>query len=360
MDTRAPVASAALPADAPYRHAPALDAFVAGPGNLLAYRAMRHLAESDGRELETLLLVGPAGSGKTHLLRALHGTLLAARRPAAPLYVPADRFHRQFVFAVQRHLLDPFRRKYRTADLLLVDDVQTLSTKPRTQEEFLHTFDALLHAGRRIVMASDRPPYEIEGLGRALQNRIRSAVALRLDPPDAATRLAFLQSRTRAAGLDIPEEDLAALAGAASTFGDLVRCLEALRMGRGDVNAARRALGGTAGVVTPESIARQVGATLGVPVDELRGIRRTRGLVEGRRLCFHLGRRLTPLTLAALGRVFGGRDHATVLQAARHVEIRRKSDAAYDRRVAQIEETLRREGETPGVTGGAPAMRDGS
>jgi len=363
MDTRATAATAAGPAgggavaafDAPEEVAgpsPTFATWIAGPCNELALRAARRIAEGNGRELGALLFAGPPGCGKTHLLRALHAALLAAR-PAAPvLYVPADRFHRQFVCALQRRLLDPFRRKYRTAGVLLLDDLQRLATRPRTQDELLHTLDVLLQPGRRVVMASDRPPREIAGLGARLQDRLQTALVLRLERPDAATRTLFLRGRVRALGLAVPDAAVAWLAAQEETsFGDLERGLSALAGGRGTAGARRLldvARRGGAAAVTIDAIAQRVAATRGVGAADLRGARRTRALVEARRLCFHLGRALTPLTLEALGRAFGGRDHATVLQAVREVASRRAADPAFDRLAASLEEALRREGEAPG------------
>jgi chromosomal replication initiator protein len=367
MDTRAPAVAAAPPPVRDARPAPPpapeplplLDAAVTGPCNALAFQAARRFAEGVGG-FETLLLTGPAGCGKTHLLRALYGAFLAGRRLASVLYVPADRFHQQYVCAVQRRLLDPFRRKYRTADVLLFDDVHRLATQPRTQEEFLHTFDALHHHGRRIALTAERPPQELEGLSRPLQVRLQSAIGFRLERPDEAARLAFLRARARAEGRAVPEAALAWLAAQpATSFGDLVRGLEAMQAGHGDPSGARDLLEelrrGGAAAVTVESIVRRVAGTLGVNPEGLRESRRTRTLVEGRRLCFYLGRRHTPLTLGALGRALGGRDHATVLQAIRQVEARRKADGAFDRLVAQLEEGLREERAAGGGVPDAPA-----
>jgi chromosomal replication initiator protein len=360
MDARAPVAGAAgLPAGAAAFDAPADEgspqtfaAFVAGSCNALALRAARRIAEGNGRELGAILFAGPPGCGKTHLLRALHAALLATRPPAPVLYVPADRFHRQFVCALQGRLLEPFRRKYRTAGVLLLDDLQRLATLPRTQDELLHTLDALLQPGHRVVVASDRPPRAIEGLHPRLQDRLQGALVLRLERPDATTRTLFLRGRVRAAGLAVPDAAVAWLAAQEETsFADLERGLTALAEGRGTAGAGRLlevARRGGASAVTVDAIARRAAAAAGVAAEDLRGSRRTRALVEARRLCFHLGRALTPLTLEALGRAFGGRDHATVLQSVRDVAARRAADPAFDRQVASLEEALRREGEPPG------------
>ncbi len=331
--------------------APTFDTFLPAPCNQLALRALRGVAEGAGRDPDVLLLVAPPGCGKTHLLRALHGALLGVRAPAPVLYLPSERFHRQFVCAVQRRLLEPFRSKYRTAGVLLLDDAQRLATQPRTQAEFLHTYDAILQRGGRIVMASDRPAGELEGLASPLHDRLRAAVAIRMERPDAEARLAFLRARARAAGFSVPDPSLTWLAAQTeASYGDLERGLEALQAGGGDSAGAGRLMEeirrGGAAAVTVDAIARRVGESFGVRPEDLRDGRRTRTLVEARRLCFHLGRRLTPLTLEALGRAFGGRDHATVLQAIRRVEARRAADAALDRQAAAIEDALRSGGET--------------
>jgi chromosomal replication initiator protein len=339
MDTRVPVATLVPSPDRTAAFVTSLDAplpsfefTVVGLCNQLAYRAVRRFADDPGTEFEALLLTGPAGCGKTHFLQALYVHLLAARRCPAVLFVPADRFHRHFVHAIRRRLLEPFRRKYRTADVLLLDDIQCLATKPRTQGEFLHTLDTLLQDHRRVIVTSDRPLPAIEGLSPPLRDRLLAAVAIRMDRPDPAIRRAFLEDRVRAWGLSWPEsalDEIASRSGAG--FHDLTRCLAAFRDGAGDGRErARRALDAlrrTAGeAASADEIARLVASAVGVRPEDLRERRRTRALVRARRLCFYLGRRHTPLTLEALGRAFGGHDHATVHLAVRRLEADMKGD----------------------------------
>jgi chromosomal replication initiator protein len=329
MDARSPAVSPRDPpddgadVDGP---APSFDATLVGPFNQMACRAVRRFADGARDGFEALLLVGPSGCGKTHLLLALYADLLAVRRLPSVLFVPAERFHRQFLFALRRRLLAPFRDKYRTADVLLLDGLQGLATKPHTQGELLHTWDALLQSRRRAVVAADRPLSEIDGLSSPLRSRLDAAIAIRLAPPDLASRRAFLKARAAAWGFRCPEAALEEMAARIETgFRDLARCLEAFRDGGGDprerlrraLEAPRRAAGGYA---TADEIARLVASAVGVRPEALRDRSRTRALVRGRQLCFYLGRRHTALTLDALGDAFGARDHATVHLAIRRLE----------------------------------------
>jgi chromosomal replication initiator protein len=346
-------AAAARPAPPPPVRAAAasdraggFDTLIAGPSNRLAVQAARRFAETGGAGFRTLLLAGPPGSGRTRLLLAVHHACLTARRGAGVLYLPVERFHRQFVFAVQRGLLEPFRRKYRAAAVLLVDDVHLLGAKPRTQEEFLHTYDTLLDHGAALAMTADRPADAIEGLSRALRDRLRAALEVRIEAPDPAVRMAWLRARAAEAGFACPDDALARVAEQVRTgFHDLARCLELMRADGGDarsraeraVEAVRRAWGES---VTVEEIARRVADHYGLKLADLHGGRRTRGLVEGRGLCFYLARRHTPMTLAALGAALGGRDHATVHLAIRGVERRMKEDRDFERLVGKLEASL--------------------
>lgn len=320
--------------------------FILGTCNQLAGRAALRFAETGGREYPALFLAGPAGCGKTHLLRAIHHALLTQRRSPSILLLPAPRFQQQFVYALQRGLIEPFRRKYRTAEILLLDDVHLLATKPRTQEELLHTFDTLLDHGCRFVLTSDRPAHAIDGLNRPLQARLQSALEIRVDPPDPATRLAWLRSRAAAAGFDCPDTMLAYIADRVEThFHDLARCLEILRSCEGDLRArAHRAVDSVrqawGDAVTVQEIAQRVGEHFGLKIADLHGDRKTRTLVDGRRLCFYLGRKHTPLTLDALGKAFGGRDHATVHLSVRSVEERIRKDRGFERLVRKLEQAL--------------------
>lgn len=354
-----PPAHATPPAPSGAARGETFDTFVVGACNQIACRAARRFAQAGDRELQTLLFAAPAGCGKTHLLRAVHHLLLSARQTSAVLLLSTARFHQQFVYALRHGLLEPFRRKYRTADVLLFDDVHLLASKPRTQQEFLHTLDALLQAGRRVALTSDRAAREIDGLSRPLQARLRAAVEVRLERPDPATRLAYLRSRAMAVGFDCPDEALAALADQVSTqFHDLARCLESVRARGGDpregareaVDALRREWGRE---VTPVEIAQRVGVQLGIKAAELYGDRRTQPLVLGRQICFYLGRRHTPLTLGALGHAFGKRDHATVHVAVRRLEDRMRRDQTIDRLVRKLDESL-------GHTAGADPEEEGA
>jgi chromosomal replication initiator protein len=332
--------------------------FVIGPGNRLAHAAALAVAELPGEAYNPLFLHGPPGLGKSHLLGAI-AEYLQRNHPERTVHLTtAERFTAEFVAALRQQGPDAFKRHYRELDALLIDDVQFLEGKPRTEEEFVHTFNALHSAGKQIVLSSDRPPEALEKLAERLRDRFRWGLCVSLEPPDLRTRVALLW---RMAARSVPEiADPVVLREIASRAPGNVRLLEGT-MTRVVAFASmlsepisgslvERALGGG----TPEAVSRRPGAevdveaiqeavaaVLDVPRSELLSARRTPRVAQARQLAMYLCRDLTPLSLAQIARAFD-RDHSTVLHAVRAVSARIEPGSETAEAIHSVKQSLGR------------------
>ncbi len=330
VDPRAP---ASLPVDPAHT----FDSFVIGPGNRLAHAAALAVAELPGEAYNPLFLHGPPGLGKSHLLGAIAG-YLRRNHPQLQIHLTsAERFTTEFVTALRNEGPERFKQRYRELDALLIDDVQVLEGKPRTEEEFVHTFNALFGAGKQIVLSSDRPPGALAQLAERLRDRFQWGLTVELEPPDLRTRTALLWRMAARSAPDLPEPRV--LQEIAGQVPGNVRLLEGA-MTRVVALASvlsepittplvRRALQPGATQLpapAPEgpsviTIQEAVSSVLGVPRTELLSSRRTPRVARARQLAMYLTRELTPLSLAQIAREFD-RDHSTVLHAIRSVSRR--------------------------------------
>lgn len=323
--------------------------FVIGPGNRFAHAAALAVAEAPGEAYNPLFLHGPPGLGKTHLLGAIAGYLREHHPELTVHLTTAERFTSEFVTALRTEGPERFKQRYRGLDALLIDDVQVLEGKPRTEEEFVHTFNALFAAGKQIVLSSDRPPGALSRLEERLRDRFDWGLTVPMDPPDLRTRVALLWRFADAAVDQLP--DPAVLREIASRAPGNVRRLEgaltrvlAVSSVFGEpfaTAAVSRALptpeadqptptgGVDPGVVPLSAIQAAVSSVLGVPREELLSARRTPRVARARQLAMYLARDLTTLSLAQIAREFD-RNHATVLHAIRTVQGRNEpgSDTA--------------------------------
>jgi chromosomal replication initiator protein len=316
------------------------DRFVIGPGSRLAHAAALAVAELPGEAYNPLFLHGPPGLGKTHLLGAIAGYYRDHHPELTVHYTTAERFTSEFVTALRTEGPERFKERYRGLDALLIDDVQILEGKPRTEEEFVHTFNALFAAGKQIVLSSDRPPSAHERLEQRLRDRFEWGLTVEMEPPDLRTRVALLWRFASDAVDGLPEPDV--LRTIATRVPGNVRRLEGaltrvLAMSSvfdepltgGALSRALPALGeeggeSAAGAVTAPSVAaiqEAVSSVLGVPRAALLSSQRTPRVARARQLAMYLARELTPLSLAQIAREFD-RDHSTVLHALRVVEQR--------------------------------------
>jgi chromosomal replication initiator protein len=319
------------------------DQFIIGDGNRLAHAAALAVAEAPGQAYNPLFLYAPPGLGKTHLLHAI-GNYITTFDPATTVrYTTVEAFTNRFMSALNHRATESFKHLYRDADVLLIDDVQFLAAKAKTEEEFFHTFNSLYDSGRQLVLTADRLPRQLNGLEERLQARFESGLVAQLGPPNRATRIAILRKR---AALDrIPLPDPTVLELIADRVDDNIRSLEGALIqviayhslsGRPlDPELARDVLDdlhpGTrddpAAVITIDKIQELVAAHFSLTREDLISNRRTATLTWPRQLAIQLSRELTASSLALIGAAFGGRNHTTILHACNRVGERTTSSA---------------------------------
>jgi chromosomal replication initiator protein len=331
--------------------------FVIGEGNRLAHAAALAVAEQPGQAYNPLFLYGPPGVGKSHLLHSIAAYVRAHGGGLTVRCTTADAFTGEFVGALHSGDVDRFKAIYRSADVLLIDDVQFLEAKARTEEEFFHTFNALHTAGAQLVLSSDRLPRDMAALEERLRERFESGLVADIAAPDHDTRVTILRKRAAHEGLDhVTEEALEAIA---SRVVDNVRALEgalvrvvAFHSLRGDWEPITAELAdhvldrlcldrGSQRRHTIREIQDRTCEAFGLTVEELVSPTRTVRVAWPRQLAMYLARELTDASLPAIGRQFGGRDHATVLHAVRRATERIRADAAAYDTAERLTESLR-------------------
>jgi chromosomal replication initiator protein len=329
------------------------DRFVVGPNNQLSAAACRAVAEAPARMYNPLFVYGGVGLGKTHLMHAI-GHAIAARDASKRIaYVSSERFTNDLIASIQEGRMADFRRRYREIDLLLIDDVHFLGEKERTQEEFFHTFNALHDAQRQIVMTSDRPPKEIPGLEERLVSRFEWGLVTDIKPPDLETRVAILRKKAAVDSIALDDEVLEFIArncrsNVRELEGAIIKLLAYASLTRRDVTTdlAREALGGVlkelevSRAVTPHVIRERVAQEWGVSVDGLVSKKRTKELTVPRQVAMFLIREMLDVPLIEIGRLFGGRDHSTVIHSINKIEEDLRSDLTFETRVNGIRSSL--------------------
>jgi chromosomal replication initiator protein len=324
--------------------------FVIGDGNRLAHAAALAVAESPGQAYNPLFLHGPPGLGKTHLLGAI-GNYLHVHSPDQVVhYTTAESFTNEFVAAVHGTGIDAFKRRYRHADVLLIDDVQFLEGKARTSDELFHTFNTLHESGAQLVFTADRLPSELSELAERLRQRFEWGLTAPVGAPDLSMRLIFLANLVRERGDEVAPEALRAIASRAISNlrmleGALTRviALSSLTSSAITPEAVDRALHGPTAAVSDqrprvdvERIQNAVADQLGVSREALLSPNRTAPVARARQIAMYLSRQLTDLSLPAIARAFKRRDHTTVLHAVRRVESRRTEDPHLNRVLEQL------------------------
>jgi len=327
--------------------------FVVGPCNRLAHAASVAVSESPGRAYNPLFVHGDVGLGKTHLLQAICQAVLARDKQSRVVYLSCETFTNDFLEAVELGLLHSFRYRYRHVDLLVIDDIQFLADRERSQEEFFHTFNTLYQSQGQIVLSADCPPEEIPSLQNRLVSRFNWGLVARIDAPSYETRMAIIRKKARIRDIALPEEVVEFIASTIDTNtreleGALVKVV-GLSQAYGEpisLEIAQEALAHkrpqVARRITIQQILEQVSKQFGLRAADIQGKRRTRNIALPRQVCMYLARELTGHSLEEIGGYFGGRDHSTVLHACKTVAALREQDTQLRQTIDMLAEQLRR------------------
>ncbi|HSN07324.1 MAG TPA: chromosomal replication initiator protein DnaA [Candidatus Angelobacter sp.] len=307
------------------------DTFVIGSSNRFAHAAAVAVAEQPAKAYNPLFVYGESGLGKTHLLHAIGHYTRTLYAGARVRYVSSEEFTNEFINSIRDDKAAAFQRRYRDVDVLLVDDIQFLSGKVQTQEEFFHTFNTLHNANKQIVVTSDLPPKQLQDFEDRMRSRFEWGLITDVQPPDLETRIAILRKKSAQERLSAPPEVLEFIASKISTNireleGALIRVTAFASLNRQPVDlplaevVLKDLITDQAGPeITSSIIMMQTAAYFGVTVDDLCGSSRSRVLVTARQIAMYLCRELTDLSLPKIGQAFGGRDHTTVMHADRKI-----------------------------------------
>ncbi|MDI3256702.1 MAG: chromosomal replication initiator protein DnaA [Kyrpidia sp.] len=314
------------------------ESFVVGENNRFAHAACLAVAEAPSLSYNPLFIYGGVGLGKTHLMQAIGHYVLKHHPEKRVVYISTEKFTNEFINAILYKTVPDFRNRYRSVDILLVDDVQFLAGKEQTQEEFFHTFNTLHLEGKQIVLSSDRPPKEIPTLEDRLRSRFESGLITDIQPPDFETRVAILRKKAKAEGLDIRDDVISFIASKISTNireleGALIRIVAYSSVVNQDMNPelAAEALKDIIGAdrsqaVTVADIQKSVAERFSLRVEDLKAKKRTKSVAFPRQIAMYLAREMTALSLPRIGMEFGGRDHTTVMHAHDKIARARSSD----------------------------------
>jgi chromosomal replication initiator protein len=327
------------------------DAFVIGSANQFAHAAARAVAERPSKAYNPLFLYGGVGMGKTHLMQAIGHEVKKRQPQAAICYLSSEKFTNEMINSLRYDKMTSFRDKFRNVDVLLVDDIQFLAQKERTQEEFFHTFNALHESMKQIVIASDRPPKELSEIEDRLRNRFEWGLIADIQPPDLETKVAILQKKAESERVQLPTEvalfiasnirsNVRELEGAlirliaySSLTGSEINVMNAQQVLKNFIDAQTRK-------VTIEAIQKAVAEQFGLRVLEIKAKNNSRAIVYPRQIAMYLAKHLTEASLPEIGRQFGGKHHTTVMHSVEKIEEVRKSDKDLNRLLNKLTETL--------------------
>ncbi len=308
------------------------DRFVKGPSNQFALAAAQRVAETPARSYNPLFIYGSAGLGKTHLLHAIGYYVHEHYQHHRVRYVSTETFMNEYVESIRQNTTNLLRQRYRDIDVLLIDDIQFIENKEGLQEEFFHTFNALHGANKQIVISSDRVPDAIPTLEDRLRSRFKWGLITDIQPPDVETRLAILRNKAEREQVEVPPEALEFIASNISTNireleGALVRVMAFASLSRQSISVelVESQLSdlltlSKPKVRTPEELLDEIAAILKFDVEDLKGKSRQRPLVTARQIAMYVFRELTDLSYPAIARLFGGRDHTTVIHANEKIQ----------------------------------------
>ncbi|MFN8641075.1 MAG: chromosomal replication initiator protein DnaA [Candidatus Binatia bacterium] len=330
------------------------DNFVVGASNQFAHAASKAVANQPGDHYNPLFIYGGVGLGKTHLVNAIGHQVLDHNENARVVYLSSESFMNELIAALRRDRMDEFKARFRRIDVLIVDDVQFLAGRERTQEEFFHTFNSLYDGHHQIVLTSDKFPKEIPDLEERLRNRFEWGLIADIQPPDVETRVAILEKKAEFEGIELPQDvaiflatnidsNVRELEGSLTrlgAFASLNKCAITVDFARDVLHSVLRERVDRA--ITIESIQKAVCEFFRIRPNDLRSKRRTRTVALPRQVAMYLCRRYTNASFPVIGDRFGGRDHSTVIHAAQVIERRLREDPAFRATVERLERLLER------------------
>jgi chromosomal replication initiator protein len=326
--------------------------FVVGAGNQFAHAACMAVAEQPAKAYNPLFIYGETGLGKTHLLNAI-GNYVAERTDLRIAYLTTEQFTNEVINSIRYDKMMDLRKRYRHIDMLMIDDIQFLAGKERTQEEFFHTFNALYEAHKQLVLSSDRFPKDMPDIEERLRSRFEWGLIADLQPPDVETRIAILRKKSEDEGVRLPEDVIQFLA---TTMKSNIRELEGslVRLGAyasltGQTitlemakSVLRDLIGTKKKIVSMDDIQETVGARFHVKIADLKSRRRSKTLVHPRQIAMYLCRELTDSSYPEIGRQFGGKDHTTIIHACKQVTKAMDSDSTLNATLESLKEQILR------------------
>jgi len=327
------------------------DAFVIGSGNQFAHAACQAVAERPSKAYNPLFLYGGVGMGKTHLMQAI-GHEIAKRQPQTAIcYVSSEKFTNEMINSLRYDKMTSFRDKFRNVDVLLVDDIQFITQKERTQEEFFHTFNALHESMKQIVIASDRPPKELAEIEDRLRSRFEWGLIADIQPPDLETKVAILQKKAEQEKVTLPTDVALYIASnirsnVRELEGALIRLVAHSSLIGAEITlpytqqVLKNFIDSQARKVTIESIQKAVAEQFGLRLVEIKAKNNSRAIVYPRQIAMYLAKHLTEASLPEIGRQFGGKHHTTVLHSVEKIDEVRKTDKDLNRLLNKLTEQL--------------------
>jgi chromosomal replication initiator protein len=311
--------------------------FVVGPSNQFAHAAALRVAENPGGAYNPLFIYGGVGLGKTHILNAIGNAFIDRRHNMVVCYVSSEQFTNEVISSLRHGKMAEFKEKYRNVDALLMDDIQFISGKTTTQEEFFHTFNSLYEKQKQIVVSSDRPPQEISDITDRLRSRFNMGLIADIQPPEIETKIAILYKKAEIERVHIPEDVAYFIASKVkSNIRDLEGCL--IKLGAYsslsgvpiELEMAKKVLKDLINdddkPITAEKIQKIVADYLGIKMLDMKAKKRTKEIANARQMAMYLIKQHTSLSLSEIGKLFGGKDHATVIYACKQIEEKRQKD----------------------------------
>jgi chromosomal replication initiator protein len=327
------------------------DAFVIGNGNQFARAAALAVAERPSRAYNPLFLYGGVGMGKTHLMQAI-GHEVKRRQPMASIcYVTAEKFTNEMITSLRNDRMTSFRDRFRSVDVLLIDDIQFISQKERTQEEFFHTFNALHESMKQIVIASDRPPKELAEIEDRLRSRFEWGLIADIQPPDLETKVAILQKKAESEQVQLPNDVAFFVASNVRTNvreleGALVRLIAWCQLNRMEITlpstqqCLKQFIDMQVRKITIEAIQRAVSEQFGMKISDLKQKNNSRNVVVPRQIAMYLAKQMTEASLPEIGRQFGNKHHTTVMHSIAKIDEQRRTDKDLHRTLNKLQEQL--------------------